>query len=412
MTPTQPAYAPDDIERAAAQVARDFPRLAPGHYVTGDAWRALRDLAEMCGMTRIDAERATDADLISVYRVAAKSAGAAKRTAQTIVRRLNPGAQVVPFAAPSASHDPEALAALTADLAAVKRAHDTLMASVAADLAQARADADALADARLADAVAEAVKRAAPTVVSIAREPSAPLVSLGLTHKKTPAVLRALARGQHVYLHGPAGSGKTTVGKQAAKAFGLEFYMVAKVADQYELMGFKSLDGTVTKTELRKAVEFGGVLLFDELDKSGVGAASAMNSILANGYGAFPDGVVYCHPDFKCIAAGNTTLRGADPLYSDSEQMDASVIDRFGFVEFGYDEALEDALSINPDWLARVRQVRANVAARGLDILVTPRATIEGQKMLAAGETWEDTEEMWLWKGLDAATVAQISGVR
>ena len=42
----------DDISHSAARIARDWPQLKQGQYVSADAWRALRDLAELCGMAR------------------------------------------------------------------------------------------------------------------------------------------------------------------------------------------------------------------------------------------------------------------------------------------------------------------------------------------------------------------------
>jgi hypothetical protein len=40
--------------------------------------------------------------------------------------------------------------------------------------------------------------------------------------------------------------------------------------------------------------------------------------------------------------------------------------------------------------------------------VVSPRATINGSKLLAAGWSWADTEEAVIWKGLDADTKTKV----
>jgi cobaltochelatase CobS len=265
------------------------------------------------------------------------------------------------------------------------------------------------------EAAAEALKALTPTLLNVSVN-AAPVVALGMVHEQTPRIIRALARGDHVYLYGPAGSGKTTMGQKAAEAFGLQFYMVAQVEDQYALLGFTIPNPTsptgydVVRTQFREAFEHGGLLLWDELDRSGAGAVTAINAALANGFCAFPDGLVYMHPDFKLIAAGNTTMRGASNLYAAAQQQDASVLDRFAFIPFGYDAHIEDShpQATDKDWVAYVRAVRQAASESGLDVVVSPRATYRGCVALASGETWDDVAETYLFKGIDPAWEAQL----
>jgi hypothetical protein len=357
----------------------------------------LRDLAADCGMAYPDTARLTDADLVSVWRVSLKSPDAGPRMVEKISKRLGLGtAPSTPHAAPTAP----ASGISPADL---MRAVREATAPLEAALGDMRAE--------VADVAREAAEAALKALTPMRLDVSvnaAPVVSLGLSHFQTPRVIRYLARKQHVYLYGPAGSGKTTMGRKCAEAFGLQFYMAAKVADEFLLLGFRDARGEVVRTPFRDAFEHGGVFLFDELDRSGASAVTAINAALANGFCAFPDGLVYAHPDFKCIAAGNTTMRGADPLYNAGEQQDASVLDRFSFIHFPYDDALENSLSTDADWLAYVRAVRAAVAAQGLDVIVSPRATLNGQAAIADGETWEDVAESEIFKGLDPSNAAML----
>lgn len=253
----------------------------------------------------------------------------------------------------------------------------------------------------------EALKSAIPVTLTVVAPNSAP-VPVGMVHRKTPSIITMLAAGVNVYLHGPAGSGKTTAGRKCAEAFGLPFYFAAKVESEYMLLGFKDARGETVRTQFREAYEHGGVFLFDEMDGSSPSAIVAMNAALANGICPFPDGVVMRHENFKCIGAGNTKLTGATREYVGRNQLDAASVDRFAFVEFGYDDALETALATNANWCLYVQDARKAVASRALKHLVTPRATYDGSKLLEAGLTWEETENAVLWKGLDTETVMQL----
>jgi hypothetical protein len=262
-----------------------------------------------------------------------------------------------------------------------------------------------------ATAVQEALKAMTPTIL-VVKTPNAPTgVPLGLVHKMTPTVIQYLDAGWNVYLHGPAGSGKTTMGQKCADAFGLEFYFCGKLDSEYGLLGFIDAQGRYISTAFRKAYEFGGLFLFDEMDRSDPAAVVAMNAALANGVCAFPDGIVKRHENCKIMGAGNTVMGGASALYQAAMQQDGSSIDRFAFLLFDYDEELERALSTDAKWVAYVQAVRAAVAERSLPHLVTPRATIEGCKGLARGFSWEAMASAWVFKGLDSATVGQLQSM-
>ena len=257
---------------------------------------------------------------------------------------------------------------------------------------------------RLAEEAFKALKPVTLHIVIAGKPP----VAAGLVHRDTPKLIKMLAAGVNVYLHGPAGSGKTTAGQKCADAFGLPFYFAAKVESEYMLLGFKDARGETVRTQFREAYEHGGVFLFDEMDGSSPSAIVALNAALANGICPFPDGVVTKHENFKCIGAGNTKLTGATREYVGRNQLDAASVDRFAFLEWLYDEALEGALATNSLWCKYVQSARSAVKERALKHLVTPRATYDGCKLLEGGLTWEETEGAVLWKGLDADTVSAL----
>lgn len=253
----------------------------------------------------------------------------------------------------------------------------------------------------------DAFKALTPTTLHIVIAGKPPVAS-GLVHRDTARLIKMLAAGVNVYLHGPAGSGKTTAGQKCAEAFGLPFYFAAKVESEYMLLGFKDARGETVRTQFREAYEHGGVFLFDEMDGSSPSAIVALNAALANGICPFPDCVVTKHENFKCIGAGNTKLTGATREYVGRNQLDAASVDRFAFLEWLYDEALETALATNSLWCKYVQSARRAVKDRALKHLVTPRATYDGCKLLEGGLTWEETESAVLWKGLDAETVSAL----
>jgi len=227
-------------------------------------------------------------------------------------------------------------------------------------------------------------------------------------HAVFPDVLRKVAAGVHVYLVGPAGSGKSTIAEQCARALGRALYTANAVQSPYELTGFLDAQGRVVRKPFRDAYENGGIFLFDEIDASSADALVALNGALAQSFFAFPDGMVKRHPDFVCIAAANTFGKGADRQYVGRQQLDAASLDRYAFVTMDYDETFELAISGNRDWTYHVQAIRAAVAELKVRHVVSPRASISGAKLLAAGEAWPQVEDAVIWKGLDADTIGKV----
>ena len=419
----EPLATDRDIRDMAMDIRREYGVIDAAHPMgrASSLARSMEDIALACGLKRDLVLKATKQDLISVYLVALKDVNAAKQVAQRIAMRLDdslfgkPGT-AQPTTAPAL--DTEALKALMRDavhagaLQPLQAALDTMDRELRHDMRESqRATLDAAIEimrAGMTDAATEALRKLTPTRIDVSLD-GAPPVALGLVHKATPRIIAMLAAGVNVYLHGPAGSGKTTVARKAAEAFGLKFYFAAKVESEYQLLGFKDAKGETVRTQFREAYEYGGMFLFDEMDASSSSAVVALNAALANGVCAFPDGIVQRHKDFHCIGAGNTALTGATRQYSGRNQLDAASIDRFAFVEFDYDDDLERALATDSVWCGYVQAVRRAVKERGLNHLVTPRATYDGCKLLAAGLDWDAVASAVVFKGLDADTVKQIA---
>lgn len=167
----------------------------------------------------------------------------------------------------------------------------------------------------------------------------------GVQNPKFEMVLTLLANGENVYLYGPAGSGKNVMCEQLAKALGVPFYYQNTVMTKFDVVGYKNAGGEYEETEFYKAWTGGGLFMLDEIDNAQAEALVTLNAALANGYYSFPGvGMVKKHPDFRCIAAGNTNGEGATEQYCGRYQMDESSRDRFVFVEIDYCKEIEEAI--------------------------------------------------------------------
>lgn len=268
----------------------------------------------------------------------------------------------------------------------------------------------ALVAAKMAETVPQLV---ADNMADLARAveikiPKMAKIKVDTAHRSLPDILMATVAGTHPFLVGPAGSGKTTLAEQIATVLKRDFYMEARVTSEFKLLGFIDAYGKTVRTQFREAYEKGGVFLFDEVDASDPDAMTAFNAALANGQCPFPDKMVRAHKDFVAIAAGNTFGRGADRQYVGRNQLDAATLDRFAVFEVDYDEQLERELVPNADWVTRVQKVRRAIDEEKVRHIVSPRASIYGARLLAAGMNRDKVEEAVIWKGLDEGNRVRV----
>lgn len=255
------------------------------------------------------------------------------------------------------------------------------------------------------DHIRPAIEKALSNVSTIKIEMTSNGVAVGEStghhHPSYATLCRALSCRSadgffpNVWIAGPAGSGKTHAARSFAKAAGLEFYYNGALRDAFELLGYMDASGVYHTTPFRQAYEHGGVYLFDEVDGSDNAALLALNGALANGIAAFPNGMIERHPDCRIIATGNTWGLGATSDYVGRGKIDAAFLDRFGVrMSWDYDVALEVAISGNADFARRVQSARERARAAGLKVLITPRASIAGAALIAAGFTHDEAAGM------------------
>ena len=190
-------------------------------------------------------------------------------------------------------------------------------------------------------------------------------------------ILHLVAAHENVYLYGPAGSGKNTIAEQIAEALGVEFYYQNTLVTKFDVSGYKNAQGEYEETPFYKAWKNGGLFFADELDNSTAEAIIALNAALANGYYTFPNSgeKVAKHPDFYCIAAGNTNGQGATEEYCGRYQMDESSRDRFAFVEIDYNKKIEESIcGGHLDILEFVRDLRSVTKSLQIKLICGYRA--------------------------------------
>jgi len=257
--------------------------------------------------------------------------------------------------------------------------------------------------------LADAIAKIRPQVTVVNLPNREPKKLDGVQHMQFNKVLQTLNCGLNVFMVGSAGTGKTTIAERAAQALGLEFSAQSFNAQssKSDLVGFMTANGVYVGTEFRKRFEFGGVYLMDEIDNANPNILGTLNAALANGYMAFPDGMVKRHDGFVAIAAGNTYGNGATAQYVGRNPIDGATKDRFVFMDILIDENVEDAMmqaegldaSVLAKWTNIVRSARKNVTSHGLQVIVSPRSARDGARLLKAGFTTTEVVGMTILKG-------------
>lgn len=220
-------------------------------------------------------------------------------------------------------------------------------------------------------------------------------------HKKFFQIITVLREGMSVYLYGSAGTGKNVLCQQIAEELGLTFYFANSVQDRFDLLGYGDANGKFVETEFYKAFTQGGLFMLDEMDNSCEDALITLNAALANKYITFPIvGRMEAHKDFKVIAAGNTCGKGANELYTGRRPLDASTLNRFEFIEVGYDKRIEMQIARGDSELVDfVHDLRKSSKRSGYPLVVSYR-NINSIIKLKSKFSMRDCLQMCLLKGM------------
>lgn len=271
-------------------------------------------------------------------------------------------------------------------------------------------------EAFVSEKISEALANIPKEIRTVYVKDSGPIATIdGPKHEKFDLVFRLVSMRKNLYLWGEAGSGKSTVARTIAGLLNLPFFYTGLQAQMTAsvLMGYMDANGNYVPSELYKAYKNGGVFLLDELELASGNLLGSLNGALANGKAAFPCGMVDRHPDFVCIATGNTPALGATIQFSDRRALDGSVRDRFHFVQWDTDKKMEHKLARarferSESWVTWVQNVREMAKAAHPKLTCTQRASIEGADLLAAGLSPQEIADMLVFRGYDAVSVRAI----
>jgi cobaltochelatase CobS len=232
----------------------------------------------------------------------------------------------------------------------------------------------------------------------------------GSTHFKLADVLMDLEAGEHVMMVGPAGTGKSTIAEQCATALGVEYRSISlgPTTPESRLVGYLDATGNYRGTDFREAFENGMLFLLDEVDNGHPGILTVLNSALANGRMAFPDGMVERHPDFKMVATANTYGTGPDRKYVGRNALDGAFLDRWVMEEIPIDEALEqsvcEATGVDRSEVVKVLQyvrgLRKAAQRHRMAVILSPRATVGMCRLLKVGRKWDDAVAARVRRGI------------
>ena len=246
-------------------------------------------------------------------------------------------------------------------------------------------------------------------------------------HYLLPLVVKSLKARCHIWLVGPAGSGKTTLAASAANELGLT-HVALSVCGQTtktDLLGYVDAYGVYRGTCFRQAYEHGGVFCLDEIDNGNANVLAVLNSSLASEYTTFPDKAVQRHENFIVVACANTYGLGATGGYVGRTQVDAATLDRFFFIEMPYDDGLESHVAgivqespiwnndnqnvpSTEEWLSIVRGVRKKVSELNIKTIISPRATYMGIALIKQGISLQYLKKGLLYKSMSQDTIARL----
>lgn len=242
------------------------------------------------------------------------------------------------------------------------------------------------------------------------KKPDVPKVNIGVQHRNFETLLKMASTGVNIMLVGEAGSGKSSAAKKIAEALNLTFHFIScgLTTTKYEFSGFIDASGRFASTEFFTAFTEGGLFLLDEFDAASPNVGIALNEALANRRASFADGCYEAHPDFICIAAANTYGNGATMDFVGRQKLDAATLDRFVVLDWDIDEDFENAITPNKAWTKKVQQYRAAVKKLAIRHSVTPRASIDGAKLLSVGVPESQVIDSVILKGLSTDARKQI----
>jgi MoxR-like ATPase len=220
-----------------------------------------------------------------------------------------------------------------------------------------------------------------------------PVELKGRLHNAFKKSLQLAVLERQIFVAGEAGTGKTTLAEQIAKALELRFGHISCTSGMSEahLLGRMDAMGNYLQSQFVDLYENGGIFLFDEVDAADSNTMLIINSALANSHMSVPNRkdnpVAKRHADFICVCAANTWGFGSNE-YAGRNILDAAFLDRFtgSRIVVGYDKELEKEIAgSHTDLLNTIWNIRGNVTKNRIRRVVSTRAIVSGVRQIEAG---------------------------
>ena len=164
------------------------------------------------------------------------------------------------------------------------------------------------------------------------------------SHAASDYVLGLIKANIPVWLHGPAGTGKSTCARYAAEALGLDYYEVNLAGALPSSVKGKDRLNEFVEAEFVKAYRDGGLICLEEFDMAHPQTAGVMQNAIANGHfhNDASGEVIIRHKNFRVVVTANTLGIGATHEHNARVKLDGATLDRFrlGRVFIGRDEKL------------------------------------------------------------------------
>ena len=242
---------------------------------------------------------------------------------------------------------------------------------------------------------------------------------IGRKHPHFEKILRCVAAGMNVMLVGPAGSGKTTIAEQCAKALGSEYGTLhcSAGASESQLLGWLlPTDGGAFEHRHAPFSRLYGtdnsLFLLDECDAADPNMLMVIQGALANGHLTIPqrthESVITRGANAKIMAAMNTYGTGADTMYTARGALDAAFLNRFGAQFYiDYDRETEREIAeqhgLKTEHLNKIWAIREQVAHGKLRRVISTRNIINAAIAInKCGMTWDECVTLSLCAGWTA----------
>jgi hypothetical protein len=247
--------------------------------------------------------------------------------------------------------------------------------------------------------VAEELKAHPPLRVAL---PTGVEIDATHQHKHFCDLATLVGRGRHVWLVGPAGTGKSEAALNLASQMNARRALVPMHEDvtPSRLLGYRSpVNGEWVKGELEDVLTGGGLAILDEVDRARPGVPVALNAVLAQRKFTVRGETRDIHPEARFVCCSNT-LHGGSAEYAAARQQDGAFKDRFYLLEWPADTDLELRLAGEDqrDWVEFCWKLRDLVSELGITSgRVSPRTMISGAQDLRDGLPRTKVENWLVW---------------